>query len=145
MGKGKKIIMEKFPVRHAISRANFFLNLARVCSESEREKFEAYLEAAIVFSRSSMLRLLKKYEKNKEFKSWFSDLKENESVMFFKKYRDFILKDNPPEIGQIISFGNISSAADMYFFVPGENPITTVENHLKELMAIINEAESCYS
>ncbi len=72
MGKGKKIIMDKFLFRHAIYRANLFLRLAMVCSEAEMEKFEAYLKATIVFYRLSMLRLLKKYEKNKEFESLFS-------------------------------------------------------------------------
>jgi hypothetical protein len=95
-----------FPHKHAISRARFFLQRAEKCSVDEREAFEANLEAAIVFGRTALLRLKTKYGekpgKHPDWDTWWDPLLTDPSVDFFRKARDFILKEGPPKIHQII-------------------------------------------
>lgn len=88
--------------RHAIARARFFLAKARECHVDTREDFEAYLEASIVFARAAILRVKHTHCKKAGFMNWWSSLKNDPSVLFFKNHRDMILKEAPPRVGQKI-------------------------------------------
>src|SRR5215213_7977017 len=89
------------PKRHPIWRARFFLQRAEECGVDERDVFEAYLEAAIVFGRSAILWLIPKYKSHPDWRAWFDSLKDNPSITFFKNYRDDILHERPPVVHQI--------------------------------------------
>jgi hypothetical protein len=103
-----------FPPRHGISRARFFLERAEECSVDEREAFEAYLEAAIIFGRTAMDRLNRKYEKKiGKHKEWWDSLLENASVKFFKDARDFIVHEGPWPFNQIILATPLHLHADL--------------------------------
>ncbi len=45
------------PPRHAISRARLFLDLADECSMEQRDRCEAFMEAAIIFCRAALHRV----------------------------------------------------------------------------------------
>lgn len=137
--------MSTFSPRHAISRAQFFLGLANDCSASRREDFEAYLEAAIIFGRTALHRLKHEFESHTDWKPWFDSLRGNPSVEFFREHRDFILKEGPPKVGQIIGFQEITKASALYFFQPGESANTTVKKHLNEIAALISDASTRFS
>jgi hypothetical protein len=47
-----------------ISRAKLFLEKAKACPASARGDFEAYLEAALMFARSAILRIEEKVKKS---------------------------------------------------------------------------------
>lgn len=51
----------ELPKRHALCRAKLFAELADRCTAAERELHEAYLEAAIVFCRTAIQRLMTRY------------------------------------------------------------------------------------
>lgn len=123
-----------FPQRHAISRARFFLRRAEECSVDKRDEFEAYLEAAIVFGRTAIHRLQTEYKKHPGWKQWFESLRSDPSVNFFREQRDFILKEGPPQVGQIIGFDPITKAAELYYFDDPAAPASdTVRYHLELL------------
>lgn len=96
-----------FPPRHAIYRARFFLERAEECNVDEREAFEANLEAAIVFGRTALLRLKSQYGKgpgkHPDWGTWWKRLLKDQSVVFFQEERNFILKEGPAKLNQIIS------------------------------------------
>ncbi len=102
--------------RTAFGRAEFFLELAEQCTSVQRDEFEAYLEACIVFARSALLRLKTKYEKHPQWKAWFEQLNENSSVNFFRNERNFVLKESSSKIGQRIGFKSTETAAAHYFY-----------------------------
>ena len=135
-----------FPSRHALSRAKFFLDLAMQCPLEEREKFEACLEASVIFSRASLHRLETKYKKHSKWKPWWQDLLSNPTVTFFRNERNWILKEAPPKINQVISMGTQpEAAADFYYYeLPGIPATTTIEKHLGILENLVLEAESLF-
>lgn len=141
--------------RSAIERARLFLNKAKACSTDRRIDFESYLEASIIFGRAAIHRVKNQHEKKKGFKEWWNSLLSDSSVEFFRSKRDFILKEGPSQVGQIINMprippllnvvgqnfedtetdlnnDNISlSAADLYYYEDPSIPATeTVEGHL---------------
>jgi len=136
--------MSGFPKRHAISRARFFLDLARGCLIEERDEFEAYLEASIIFARTALHRLKKKNEKKSNWKSWWDGLLSNPAVIFFKDERNLILKEGPPKVGQIIGAG--PKAANLYYYENTQTPATdTVKRHLDAIEDLLIEAKSLFS
>ena len=73
---------------------------------------------------------------------------ENDSVEFFRNERDWILKEAPPKIGQVVRLGGrpAERATELYYFEKPEIPaVETVERHLKELHQIISDAEHRFS
>jgi len=85
--------------RKALSRARFFLAKADQCSAEDRLEFEAFLEAAMVFARSALLRLEAKYKKHPRWKPWWSALKANPDVEFFRTERNWIVPEAAPRLG----------------------------------------------
>jgi hypothetical protein len=136
-----------FPPRHAISRAEFFLSLATGCNIEERDYFEAYLEAAIVFARSALLRLEALYKTHLGWKSWWDSLLTDPDVNFFRHERNCIIHKAPSKIGQIISVGGRSNAAaDYYYYEAPSIPATaTVERHLKGIEKIALDSEARFT
>ena len=141
--------------RSAISRARFFLEKAKMCRVDARVDFEAFLEAAIVFSRAAMHRLQHRYRKHAQWKEWWNDeLLDVPAVKFFRTERDTILKEAPSKIGQIIfvaSAGSTepsyspASAAELYYFDDPSTPATTtVEQHLDDLEKRLADAERLF-
>jgi hypothetical protein len=133
------------------------LKLARDCPYPEAleglEPFEAYLEAAIVFGRVAIHRqhlAASNKAKNKprlkaEVNEWWNSLLGNPSVEFFRRERDFISKEGPPKVGQLIRLGGPpgQKAEELYYFESPEIPATeTVERHLDSVEKIIEDAES---
>jgi len=146
--------------RSAIQRARLFLSKAKTCSAEERIDFEAYLEASIIFARAAIHRVKTQYEKENGFNKWWDSLLKDSSVEFFRNERDFILKEGPPHVGQIIKMppplsllsvggqqvedeeqGSINddtisadetlSVAELYYYDDPSEPATdTVEKHL---------------
>ena len=135
--------MTNFSKRHAISRARFFLEQAEKCSVTERDAFESYLEAAIIFGRTAIHRLKHEHEKHPEWKPWWNWLLTNPAAEFFRHERNSILKEGPPKVGQIITWDAVSRAAELYSFDDPETPATeTVRQHLDELAKIVAGAEA---
>jgi hypothetical protein len=140
--------MSDSPKRDAISRARFFLNLAKQCPAEKRDEFEAYLEASIIFSRTALHRFKTKHKRHPNWKAWWDSLKTNSAVEFFRKERDWILKEGPPKIGQIIRVGGPSTpmATEYYYYENPQTPATdTVEKHLNDFETLLREAEPRFS
>jgi len=136
--------MTQFHPRHPIARARFFLSLAVQCEVSQRDEFEAFLEASIVFARAAIHRLKSEYENHPDWKSWWYNLKSDPDVTFFRFERNQILKEGPPKIGQIV--GSVQSpeiAASLYYYERPNIPATvTVERHLDAIEKLVSDAES---
>lgn len=140
--------MGDFPRRDAISRARFFLDLAKRCPVDKRNEFEAYLEASIIFGRAALHRVQSKYEHHSSWKPWWQGLLSNPAVRFFMDERNWILKEGPPKVGQIIWPGGPPTpmAAWLYYYKNSQPPATdTVEKHLKAVEALVLEAQACFS
>lgn len=142
--------------RDAITRARFFLKLARSYpyrSElAEREPFEASLEAAILFSRVAVHRLhreaLRKAKGNSSLKTevdeWWNSLVEDPAIQFFRIERDFIAKVGPPKVGQIIRLGGPvpKMMEELYYYETSDMPAAeTIERHLNSVENIVVKAE----
>lgn len=135
-----------FPKRHAISHAQFFLEQADKCAVAERDAFECYLEAAIVFGRTAIHRLQSPYDKHLNWKAWFASLRSDPVINFFRRHRDFILKEGPSKVGQIITFNPVSKASELYYFEDPNTPaIVTVRQNLDALAGIVAKAEKEFS
>ncbi len=55
----------------AVSRARQFLSMAKGCTVDQRDEYEAFLEAAIVFGRAALHRLQHVFGKRAGWKPWF--------------------------------------------------------------------------
>ncbi len=141
--------------RDAISRARFFLELARDCPYVEdlagREAFEAYLEAAIVFGRAAIHRVHEAAEKKARgdpglhagVKTWWDSLLGNPAIEFFREERNFILHEGPPKTGQKIGSLAPLKAEELYYYEDPAVPATaTVERHLDAVEKIVTVAEA---
>jgi len=94
--------LKSLPKRHALWRAHFFLSNAEKCTVEDRDVFECFLEASIIFARTALHRLISQFRSVSGWREWFDSYKEDDAILFFKNHRDFILKEDPPKIGQII-------------------------------------------
>ena len=140
--------MGDFPRRHPISRARFFLQLAKRCPVEKRDEFEAYLEASIIFGRAALHRFQSEHERQSNWKPWWDGLRSNPAVIFFRNERNRILKEGPPKIGQIIRVGGPPApmATELYYYEDPQTPATdTVEKHLNAVEALLVEAQSRFS
>jgi hypothetical protein len=128
--------------RDAISRARLFISLANECTVTERNKHEAFLEAAIIFGRTAIHRTKTKYEKSRGWHQWWNQLAQNSSVKFLRDERDFILKKASPKVSQEVGVGiQFDRAADHYYYEsPGVRAVDTVEYHINETDRVVQEA-----
>lgn len=142
--------------RHALSRATSFLEKAKSCPVEERNDFELFLEASIVFARAAIHRLQSKHKRHPKWKMIWDSWARQTAVAFFRKERDWILKERPPQLGQKVFMPFLghrpdectpafvpASAAELYYFETPETPATaTIEQHLASLRALIDDAEA---
>ena len=144
--------------RSALSRAAFFLDKAEACSAEERVAFEAYLDAAIVFGRAAIHRFQAKHKTHPAWKNWWNGLSENPSINFIRTERDWLLKEAPPKINQIVFAGtpNLSGdhvpahrptrAGDFYYFEePGVSATATLARHLAVVSELLSKAEGLFA
>jgi hypothetical protein len=140
--------------RSAISRARFFLGLARALPADARVEFEAFLEAAIVFARAAVHRMKTSHGKHPKWKRWWDSLSGNPAIEFFRVERDWILKEAPPKIGQKVFASFIgpegteaegykpARADEFYYFEdPGTPATATLARHLDVLSTLLSDAE----
>lgn len=137
--------------RTAAARARLFVQLAADCHADKRVEFEAFVEASIVFARAALHRLQTRHRRHPQWQSWWSALATNPSVEFFRKQRDWVLKEAPPRIGQRGFVGCAGSsnpghtptlADEFYFFESAAVSATsTLFAHLQEIERLLAEAE----
>lgn len=133
--------------RNAFSRARFFLTRAEDCSPEERNEFEAYAEACIVFARAGVLRAKEKYKIQPTFKSWWDPLHQNTKLEFLRAERNLIVHEAPAKVGQVVSLGGgITKASHFYFYETDAsgNPIDvlqTLEGWVAEAETAVAQAE----
>ncbi len=97
-----------------------------------------------MFARAALHRLKSRYGSHPEWKAWWDGLLANQSVEFFRDERNWILKEGPPRIGQIVRLGGPRPelAQELYHYEEiGITATSTVERHLDELAKLISEAE----
>jgi len=118
----------------------------------EHEPFEAYLEAAIIYSRVAIHRLRREALQRAmgdprlkaEVDAWWDSLLEEPAIDFFRIERDFIAKVGPPKVGQIIRLGGPApeKMEELYYYENPEIPATeTIERHLRSVESIVKDAE----
>ena len=118
----------------------------------EYEAFEAYLEAAIIFSRVAIHRLHSEAEQRAkgdphlkaEVDAWWDSLREEPAINFFRIERDFIAKVGPPKVGQNIRAGGPApeKMEELYYYETPDIPATeTIERHLRSVEKIVTDAE----
>ena len=143
--------------RDAITRAWFFLEQARrlpfLADFRDYEAFEAYLEAAIIFSRVAIHRLHSEAKQRAkgdphlkaEVDAWWASLLENPPIVFIRDERNFIAKIGPPKVDQIIRMGGPAPGQKMeelYYYETPDIPATeTIERHLRSVERIVTDAE----
>ena len=130
--------------------------MASECAADRRVEFEAFLETAIVFGRATLHRFKTQYESHPCWNEWWSGLRGNPSVEFFRTERDWLLKEAPPKIGQKVFVGSLvmgstgtprpnyapTKAGEFYFFEGPEIPATaTIDRYLTELEQMLKEVE----
>jgi len=133
-----------FPPRHAISRARLFLGKASSCSVDERDDFEAFMEAAIVFARAALHRAQARHKQHPEWSAWWNSIEDDPAVRFFRTERDWLLKEAPPRVGQVVRLGAGAGlrAEDLYYFESPSTPATqTIRRHLDSFEATLVDAE----
>jgi hypothetical protein len=114
-----------------LSRTELFLPLAEQCSPEQRTEFEAFVEASIVFARAALHRLKHDFKSHLSWNAWFAQLKGDPAVEFFREHRDFVLKEAPHRVGQIISFNPLKTAAELYYF---EDPTITATSTIRKYL-----------
>lgn len=131
--------MTGFPPRHAINRARLFLEKAERCSANDREQFEAYLEAAIIFARTALLRLESELGGHPEWDEWWAGLLLDERTEFFRLERNWIVHQAPPKIGQIVRLGEPAEFAhELYYYEAPNIPATAT---VRRYVDIVKELE----
>jgi hypothetical protein len=131
-----------------------FLELARSYPYRKeldaREQFEAFLEAAIIFSRVAIHRLhedaLRKAKSDPSLKAevdaWWDSLRKDPAIEFIRKERDFIAKTGPPKWHQNVTFGETHMMEELYYLETPDIPATeTIERHLRSVEKIVTDAE----
>ena len=139
--------MAQFPKRHGISRARFFLQKAVECNADQRDEFEAYLDAAIIFARTALLRVESDYKNHPDWKLWWNNLltdcRTTPAVEFLRHERNHILHQAPARINQRILAGYTQKfASELYYYeIPETPPTRTVEKHIDTTENIILDAD----
>jgi hypothetical protein len=129
--------------RHAISRARFFLQKAKACNTYACADCEAYLEASIVFARAALHRIQRDFEGQPGWATWWASLRGDPSVEFLRYHRDWILKEAPFKVGQVVRMGvRETRAIDSYYFEDFNTPATdAIARHLERVAELIMLAE----
>jgi hypothetical protein len=125
--------------RDSISRARLFIEMARECDMDHRDQHEAFLDAAIVFARSALLRLQSANKRKPGWSAWWSALAADPSFTFLRHYRNFELHERP----QLVSAGGDRSLAlDHCCFGDHTVPaVDTLARHMDRIEEIVRDAE----
>ncbi len=90
-----------------LTKARFFALKARETPPLQRADFAAYLEAAIVFSRSVTFHLQKELSAKPEFANWYSEhqtkLAASPIARYLLEQRNYVLKEGPAKTRRVIS------------------------------------------
>jgi len=135
--------MAHFTPRRAMARAQFFVQKAVDCPAHQRDDFEAYLDAAILFARMALLRLHTRYKKRSTWdQKWWEGVLSEKAVKFFTDKHHGILHVAPPMMPQGTCLGRSPiSAADLYYYeTPDIAATSTVARHLQAMETIVLEA-----
>lgn len=85
-----------------LGRANFFIDYAEKYSFVDRQAFEHFLEATIVYGRSVTFHLQKEFSKHSGFNDWYDkkqeEMRKDPLFQFFLDKRNYILKEGPVSI-----------------------------------------------
>lgn len=96
-----------------LKKSNFFLNRAREVARSDRDAFGAFLEAAIIFSRSVTFHLQKELSSKPGFAEWYaiqqSRLAQSVESRFLLEQRNYLLKEGPLQARRVISVTGTAS------------------------------------
>jgi len=139
--------MAHFTPRRAMARAQFFVQKAVDCPAHQRDDFEAYLDAAILFARMALLRLHTRYKKRPTWdQQWWEGVLSEQAVKFFTAKRHGILHAAPPTMPQGTRLGRSPiSAADLYYYeTPDIAATSTVARHLQAMETIVLDAHQCF-
>jgi hypothetical protein len=130
--------------RDAVSRARQFIELARNCSIDQRDQHEMFIEAAIIFGRTAIHRLKPLFKTESDWKAFLRGLSHDPSIEFFRVERDYVLKEGPTKVGQVIRPGSSSHRAEeFYYFDDPDTPATrTIEHHLSRIETIVDETNA---
>ena len=114
-------------------------------------------EAAIVFARAALHRFQAKDKRHAKFKAWWDSLLVNPSIDFIRTERNWLLKEAPPKINQVVFAATISVAGDhapaygpakagefYYFEAPGVPATCTVAKHLGVVSGLLSEGERLF-
>ena len=105
------------PPRLAISRARQFLDLADECPMEQRDRCEAFMEAAIIFCRAALQRVKSRYCGRPGWKPWWDGLLNDADLDFIRQRRNWIVKEAPETFGQVVRPGQpFLRAADCYYY-----------------------------
>ena len=92
--------------RETLERSRFFVKAARAAEPTDRESFEHYVYAAIVFGRAVTNHLQKEYKHCPGFDDWYeerqSEMRKAPLLRYFYNERTFILKRRPTPIQKTI-------------------------------------------
>jgi hypothetical protein len=100
-----------------------------------------------VFGRAALHRLKSKFDKHANWKGWWNSVLGNESVEFFRGQRNYIVKEGPAKVGQVIRVGvRTERAEEHYYFESADVPATTtVEKHLNQIEHLVLEAQERFT
>ncbi len=134
-----------FPKRHPLSRAKFFLDKAIPLNAPDRDSFEAYLEAIIIFGYAAIQKAISLHEDHSKESNWLNSLEKNLAIAFFLTHGESLLHEGRLKVGQnIFLHGEPFPVTDIYWareFYYFDEPATvateTIRQHLDELVNIL--------
>ena len=103
----------KLTASETLKKCRFFLDRAREVARSDRDAFGAYLEAAIIFSRSVTFHLQKELSAKPGFQAWYpvqqTRLSQNAGSRYLLEQRNYLLKEGPLQARRIVSVTGTAS------------------------------------
>jgi len=83
----------------------------------QRDRCEAFMEAAIIFCRAALHRVQSQYKRRPNFKAWWEGLLNDADLKFIRTRRDRIVKQAPEAFNQVGRPGQpFNHAADTYHY-----------------------------
>jgi hypothetical protein len=99
--------MGETEARSTLLKSRFFLERARGVEDEDRQAFERFIEASIVFGRSVTFHLQKELSAHAGFADWYSTKRKQMSddpiFGFFRDKRNYILKEGSIPVLQALS------------------------------------------